>query len=241
MEAIRSANIKVPNSVLLSGLSGTDVDEEAIDFLKQYGSIERVVHIDSTDAVFQNTAVVEFKSGEAIEAIESVLPLNRPSSDPNITHCVQLLSSIYATNASSCLTQTYLSQLQGVAKLSGTDFEKVLREELARIEQNRPDRLGEVVVHQTPSSTPQRSRIVPVNAQTPTHSTTRLNVNADHFPAPLQQTLPSGARSPFQLSTAQISTPEVQRVVVEHIVKSSDMSATQHARLRPFSGKTPGS
>ena len=234
MDAIQSANIKVPNSVLVSGMSDNEVDEEVIDFLKQYGAIERVVKIDSTDADFQNTAVVEFKSGETMQALESVLPYHKASSNPNIIHHVQPLSSIYATNA----TRSYLSELQDVAKLSSTDFAKVLREELARIEQNRPDQLDEVVVHPTPSSTPQKNRIVPATAPTPTPSSS-LYVNTVTLPAPLDPTpITRGARSSLQLAPSDISTPEVQRMVIEHIVKSGDVS-THHSRLRPFSGKTP--
>lgn len=116
MDIIQSKKIKVPNSVLVSGLSGTDVDDEVVDFLKKYGSIERVVKIESSDADFKNTAVVEFQFGTAIQTLQSDLPCHRPSSDPNITHHIQLLSSIYTANVGSSLTQSYLSKLKDVAK-----------------------------------------------------------------------------------------------------------------------------
>ncbi|XP_061774104.1 paraneoplastic antigen Ma2-like [Nerophis ophidion] len=135
--------------------------------------------------------------------------------------------------AGSNITKFYLCELEGIAKLSGTDFEEVLREELARIQESRPAQRDEEVEHQTPSSTPHKSGVEPASIQTPNQST--LNVNE----VPLKQTLPSGTRSPFQLPLDQINTPEVQRMVVEHIVKSSDVSSTHHTRLRPFSGKTP--
>ena len=60
MDVIQSENIKVPNSVLVSGLSGTDVDDEVVEFLERYGSVERVVKIDSSDANFKNKAFQSF-------------------------------------------------------------------------------------------------------------------------------------------------------------------------------------
>ncbi|KAK0137968.1 Paraneoplastic antigen Ma1 [Merluccius polli] len=47
--------------------------------------------------------------------------------------------------------------------------------------------------------------------------------------------------SPFHLPSDQLSTPEVQRVVVEHIVKSSEISSHLHSpcKLKQFSGRLP--
>lgn len=47
--------------------------------------------------------------------------------------------------------------------------------------------------------------------------------------------------SSFLQTAEQLTPPEVQRVVVEHIVKSSDFSSQIHApaKVRPFSGKVP--
>lgn len=45
----------------------------------------------------------------------------------------------------------------------------------------------------------------------------------------------------FSPTPEHLSMPEVQRVVVEHIVKSSDIASQAHlpAKLRSFSGKVP--
>ncbi|KAI2645727.1 Retrovirus-related Pol polyprotein from transposon opus [Labeo rohita] len=53
--------------------------------------------------------------------------------------------------------------------------------------------------------------------------------------------LPSSAEKTFQLSPDQLSTPEVQRVVVEHIVKNTEMAThfQSTVRLKPFSGRVP--
>lgn len=251
MDIIQSENIKVPNSVLVSGLSGTDVDDEVVEFLERYGSVERVVKIDSSDANFKNTAVVEFQFGTAIQQLQSDLPCHRPSSDPNIIHHIHLLSSIYTANVGSTLTQSYLSELKDVAKMSGADFEKVLLEELARIQrsakQDRPVEHEDPLVNKSPLYTHDAHTVVePVPDQTPTEPTihSKGTMNMDSIPFPLKQAYEvpaSGGRATYQLAPEQLTTPEVQRVVVEHIVKSKDMLSSSYSfsKWRLFSGKTP--
>lgn len=46
MEVIQTSGVKIPNSLLVSGLTDTEVDEELYDFLKQYGSIQRRIPVD---------------------------------------------------------------------------------------------------------------------------------------------------------------------------------------------------
>lgn len=94
MDIMKGKSTKVPNSVLVHGLTGKDVDEELFEFLKKYGSISRVLPIDSSDPDFKNTTIVEFQFGTAIEALQGELPCQRPSSDPSITHSIQLLTPL---------------------------------------------------------------------------------------------------------------------------------------------------
>lgn len=231
MDVIKAKSIKVPNSVLVHGLTGTDVDKELVEFLQEYGSISRVVPVDSSDPDFKNTTIVEFQFGTAIEALQGELPCQRPTSDPNITHSVQLLSPIYSSKLTSDLTQSYLTELKGVAKLSGSDYERLLLEELSRIQKstNSEDILtpeesssdSDVVTTLMPDQPPQISQATPK----PDHTT---------LPAAAEKSAPL-------LSPEQISIPEVQRVIVEHIVKSSDLSQTypSSSKFRPFLGKSP--
>lgn len=56
-----------------------------------------------------------------------------------------------------------------------------------------------------------------------------------------QETLPSHRHQALYLPPEQLSTPEVQKVVVEHVIKNCDLSSHYHGpgKLRPFSGKIP--
>lgn len=76
METIHSENIKIPNSFIISGLSGTEVDEEVFDYLKQFGSISRSIEIATPDSEHSNQAIVEYTYGDAMEALEHSLPLD---------------------------------------------------------------------------------------------------------------------------------------------------------------------
>lgn len=116
----------------ICGIGNSEADAEVLEHLTKYGKIQRVIEVSSTEAQFKDPAIVEYESGEAIEYIQDNLPCDRPTSNPDVIHHIQLLSELYTANSGS--TQTYLSELKDVAKLSGADFEKVLLDELARIQ-----------------------------------------------------------------------------------------------------------
>lgn len=73
MDTVTKENVKVPNSLLVSGVTGSDVDDEVIDYLRQYGKIERVITVTNSKAKFQHTAIVEHNSGGAILKLRCLL------------------------------------------------------------------------------------------------------------------------------------------------------------------------
>lgn len=262
MEIVDKENIKVPNSLRISGLSHTSVDEEVVDFLKQYGSIRRLIKIDNQESEFHKQAIIEFESGEAVQALEAILPLDRPSSaDPQIIHCVKTLSSVYSTKVGTGITHTFLSELRGIAKLSGKSFGDILREELSRITETIGEQTqgeGVETVHK-PATIQQLSENLVIPSPTTIDQPILTQSTMEPYPSPRESkgtpvgthvhTEPDtaaassvgGGMHNFNLATDHLSTPEVQRVVVEHIVKSTDIASQLHlpAKLRPFSGKVP--
>ncbi len=82
MDLIKTENVKISNSVLVGGLTGEAIDNEVIDYLGQYGPIERVIKVTSSEPRFKDTAIVEFKSGEPLQFLPSTLPCSRPTSNP---------------------------------------------------------------------------------------------------------------------------------------------------------------
>lgn len=271
MEIVENENIKVPNSVIVSGLSYTPVDEEIFDYLKQWGSISRIFKIENPESEYHKQAIIEFKSGATLQSLETILPLDRPTSeDSNVIHHVKTLASVHSSKLGTEVTHTFLSELRNIARLSGVSFEDMLRGELTRITETigaqAPVEEVETVHEPTPPVSERIEPILPTTQAQPRptpaqlgqhHNSTETPLNP-HSTGELSQTVgerqsyieptatftPSVMRDPmpnFTLSPDHLSTPEVQWVVVEHIVKSAEISSQLHspAKLRIFSGKVP--
>lgn len=257
MDVIRNENVKVPNAVLVSGLSHSEADEYVFELLGMYGKIGRVLKIESPNPPFQNTAIVEYESGAATESLKYELPCSRTSpSDSSVTHHLQLLSTVLSASLGSCITSSYIAELENVARLGGIDFESLLKSELARIQGSTKRESPHVVSHMKP----QHCNMTDVSIQieddidkVKPRSFLRENINSPlslprvivdtsspkHLSFDQQNTTPPSAATHFPVH--QLNTPEVQRLVVEHIVKGSETSPQHHRalKLRSFSGKSP--
>lgn len=246
MDIIVKENVKIPNAVLVSGITSTEVDEEIFDFLKKYGSISRIVKVPSTGPEVQ--VIVEYEQGTAVEVLEAnFLPYRRTcTTDPNIVHHVQSLASVYTSKGGTAATNTYLSGLKDLAKLSGRSFEDILQEELARISDTvkckTPSEIFEDPVDSEPSLTQND-----IQTLTPGFISVPVEVSqTSHEPKTDAKTrnlsFSGGERSStFHFPSDQLSTPEVQRVVVEHIVRSGELASQIHSscKLKSFSGRFP--
>ena len=227
---IQDYGVAVQNSVLVSGLTDTAADEEVYNFLEQYGSILQKVKSKS-DLYVQ--VIVEYKQGLDLEPLMSKLPITNTTKTDQTYH-VESLASACTPAFSQSATQTYLTELKQIAKQSGQNFEDVLRKELSRISgavgqdeeepETHTDDREERVVDDIPQVSPQPSALTPQHVQEPTHS---------------QQ--PQKEKTQRTISLTELYPSDMQKVVVEHIVKHEDSTAQAHAslRLRPFSGRIP--
>ncbi|CAI5655207.1 unnamed protein product [Oreochromis niloticus] len=133
MEFIANSGIKVPNAVIVSGLLGSPEDEEIIDFLKKYGSF-RLVPVTDAESEFYKNLIIEYQDGAAIEALSPLLPYTHElKENPSVRYLVQALASIYTTKVGCNVTKTYLNEIKKLAKLSGKDYEEVLRDMMSEI------------------------------------------------------------------------------------------------------------
>lgn len=251
MDVIQSKGVKVPNSLLISGLVNSEEDEEVLGFLKQFGPINRIIEVTEQTSEFFGKAIVEYSSGAAVKALDESLPLDKQSdSNCDVVFHIDALASVYSCERGSGLTKTFLSDLQNIAELSGKSFEHVLRDELTRIT-DFVGRLGQSEESEIPpSAVPEESIERAIEAlptdKSSTHSlknTSTLDPDppSSNSDPPATVAVQKQSTSSFMSSPDNLTPPEVQRVVVEHIVKSSEFSSHMHvpSKLRPFSGRVP--
>jgi len=109
MDIVEAKGIKVPNSVIVSGLTKNESDDELIDILKKYGSFARTIFISDRESEFYQSTIIEYDSGQALEMLEPQLPYTHHlSSDPGITYHVRALSSVFTQQLGSSITKSYL-------------------------------------------------------------------------------------------------------------------------------------
>uniref|UniRef100_A0A674PIW3 CCHC-type domain-containing protein n=1 Tax=Takifugu rubripes TaxID=31033 RepID=A0A674PIW3_TAKRU len=85
MDIVKNEGVNVHNSVLVSGLSQTEVDEELERHLECYGSIRRVLVIDDPKSEYHLCSIVEFTNSSAMQTLRPMLPIEcQSSTDANI-------------------------------------------------------------------------------------------------------------------------------------------------------------
>lgn len=235
MDFIQRSSVKIPNAVIVDGITGLAQDEEVIDFLKKYGDIQRTLLVDDESSEFHKNLIVEYSSGLAVEALQLLLPYRHTlKGNENAVYSVVALSSVYTSKLGSSATKTYLTELKELAKLSGKDYEAVLREMMMQISSDvesmqSADELSPLGLSETSVESPQ-----PTSPLSGTPQNDSGKNGASSAPVLDERRVPS-------LSVSDVNPPEVQKVVVEHIVRREDTGSFSPfpVRLRSFSGKTP--
>lgn len=84
MEIVERENVKITSSVIVSGLTNTELDEDLSDFLNSHGRVARVLRIDDPQSPHHKDAIVEYESCYALTTLEPLMPHDFKSSH-NIT------------------------------------------------------------------------------------------------------------------------------------------------------------
>lgn len=229
MEIVKRENIDVKKSVIVSGITLSDPDQELEACLQKYGSIKRNLLIDNPESEFHRSAIVEFVCESAMSNLEPLLPMEIQSTqDANVLFHIRSLGSVYVPAVSSSATEGYLESLQAIAQASGKSLQDVLQIELQKIsvlkfpadEPSRPGTPAEVI--------PEPKN--PAKESTPVKSPYQLR----------SPDISVADRMSLNLPTSALNPPGIQRVVMEHVVKTSDAMTPSHAfRLKAFSGRSP--
>ncbi len=236
MDIVEAEGIKIPNSVIVTGLTNTEHDNELIDTLKRYGSFARTLTISDKMSEFYQSTIFEYNSGQALQSLEPQLPYTHQlSSDPGIIYHVKALSSVFTQQLGSSVTKSYLEGLKEIAKLSGTNFEAVLSQMLSQM---------------SAELTPVSTNLEPEDgnpSEQPSQVLSSESCNTK-FAKPSQADELLSQHTPIKSNAAPLYTsqqvfnpPEVQKLIVEHVVRSGEVAAQGpvQSRLRVFSGKCP--
>ncbi len=236
MDIVEAEGIKIPNSVIVTGLTNTEHDNELIDTLKRYGSFARTFTISDKMSEFYQSTIFEYNSGQALQSLEPQLPYTHQlSSDPGIIYHVKALSSVFTQQLGSSVTKSYLEGLKEIAKMSGTNFEAVLSQMLSQM---------------SAELTPVSTNLEPEDgnpSEQPSQVLSSESCNTK-FAKPSQADELLSQHTPIKSNAAPLYTsqqvfnpPEVQKLIVEHVVRSGEVAAQGpvQSRLRVFSGKCP--
>ncbi|CAL9699755.1 unnamed protein product [Knipowitschia caucasica] len=244
MDSFPKADVNVAHSVVISGVTNTQSDDEIIQQLRSYGEIKTTFTVTDRDSALYKNRIVEFINKAALVALEPVLPYTYPSrsgADVFVVRSLSGASECSATGpAESAQPPDYLREIRKLAESSGQPFEVVLKGLMDQIsihlgpvtmkEEDEEEKLEEPVVRPKiflefrPSS----------KQHMPTDQIPMFPPSFDHDARPTQ--------SPrISLSANDLNPPAVQRVVVEHIIRKDDviMQSLLSLRLRTFSGKSP--
>lgn len=240
MDVVEKECVKVPNAVLISGITETEVDEEILDFVKQYGFINRIIPVSDPTLESKKSLIVEFSSGLAVRTLRTMLPyVQQAQNNPDISFHVTALSDIYVQKLGKTTTQTYLKELEALASRSGESFEDVLKGMLVHIHETVvPKPYPEPVLIEADDTLPAHSVDPPQTDFTLKQSQVPTRAAQHHTVPPASAT--TSPESP-SLTVGDLNPPAVQKIVVEHLVRTSDfaISGNSPLRLRAFSGRTP--
>lgn len=243
MDVFLKRGIKIPNAVLVEGITES-VGDEAVDFLKQYGSISNTYLVSAKESDFDGTLVVEYTNGEAIEALRPILPYTLTADKETLY--LSELSAVSTDHFARTKTKSYLSDLKDLAKLTGVDYVDVLKSMMTQIGLSVTELPPNPAVKMSPVRT--ESSAPPQDLWQRESSTQSASAATGNLPEPVSRSAPEPGTNPSAstsqagmrrtISSIDVHPPEVQRYVVEHIVKNEE-GAVHHQRLRVFSGRTP--
>lgn len=238
MEIVKRENVNVQNAVIVSGLTLSDIDQDLEAYLIKYGSIKQNLVIDDPNSEHHHSAIVEFSHDSAMQNLKPSLPMSIKSTlDDNVVFHVRSLASVYTPAASSDVTEDYLMNLQAIAHDSGKTLQEVLKSELQKIsmltfpESRASEQVLEKEQPMYDSSMHMTEPENPAKVSTPSQS-------------PHQSRIPDASvdeNMSLNIPTSALSPPGVQRVIMEHVIRTSDTVSAPHVslRLKAFSGRIP--
>ncbi|XP_078027309.1 uncharacterized protein LOC144464393 [Epinephelus lanceolatus] len=231
MDPFEELGINVAHSVIITGVTNTQAENEIIDHLHSYGELKTSFTVTDRESPFYKNLAVEFINAAALAQLKPHLPYTYTSRvAADVEFVVSLLSSERAATVTVGTTPSpdYLQVLRRLSQQSGQSFDNVLKGVFDQISAH----LG---IAATGEEYEEEDTVEVLSSQQAGHSSTD-----QQEPQP-QPNSPVNLGPRISLAGNDLTPPEVQRVVVEHIVRRDDVNIQplSSLRLRTFSGKLP--
>ncbi|XP_075306240.1 zinc finger CCHC domain-containing protein 18-like [Odontesthes bonariensis] len=237
MDICNQFDVHGPSCLYVTGIDEQYTDKEISDFFNVHGDIKKIVRI--PDVPDQPTArtLVEYTTERAISRLDpaSLGYLLSPR-DPNISWHVKTIREVCQEELGRELAQKCLAELSTLAGSSKAGFWNVLQRELEPVPRDPVPPLSPDTHLQSPdqhvSAPSSRSEVI--DEGQPGNPEPSLASPASSAP-PL-----SAPTSPPLLNESTINPPQIQKVIVEHFIRSdATPSSFSQSRVRTFSGRLP--
>lgn len=232
MEIFESLGVKIPNAVIVDGATDRVLRDDVLAFLESFGDIGQHLMIEDANSDLTDRFVVEFESGSALALLPN-LPYTHVSEDGN-KFFIENLSEVYAAKGCASKTENFMKDVKNIAKLAGKEYGEILQEMMSHINKSITE-LSRPAPATIPAGQKSTSHVEIKQSESP-------SVTAASVPSassdPVSETAPREERRSINMAANDLNPPEVQRYVVEHVVRSGDGAPSSH-RLRTFSGKVP--
>nr|XP_055053225.1 uncharacterized protein LOC129438489 [Misgurnus anguillicaudatus] len=210
-------NVKAQRSLCVLGITDNDTDDDITATFEKYGDIVKVVRVaPSTGQTGQSIIIVEFDVDTPVMHLEPNFPLEIKSvRNPAVTWYADSIKVLAQRSAQPS------AQVQSSSIESSDDSDNADPEE---VPSDNSDVIPKRYIKRKPFKKPKsKSRVL----------------SSDNNPDPAvrkKMTKPSSNT----LTNDDLNPPEIQRIVVEHVIKNDSFSVQTHSKwLRSFSGKVP--
>lgn len=237
MDLCNQFDVHGPSCLYATGISEQYTDKELTDFFKDNGNIKKIVRVPDVPDQPKGRVLVEYSSERAVSRLDpaNLGHLTCPY-DPNITWHVKPIREVCQEDLGRELAQKCLAELSTLAGSSKAGFWDMLQRELGPAQPDPVSPLSPDTHLQLPDQhvlTPSSGNGTTDESQTENTGPCLTNPvpNATHLSSPT---------SPPLLNESTINPPQVQKVIVEHFIRSdASPSSFSQSRLRTFSGRLP--
>lgn len=252
MDICNKYDLSGQNCLYVTDIDDSYTTQEISDFFEVNGQVKNVVKVPNEPGEQTGRVLIEYTSDRAITRIDpSKLGYLESPKDPSVTWHVRTIREICQDELGRELAQRYLNELQTLHSTSRAGFLDTLQRELETLQSDvSPSTEGEqpssesleanqtLHYHHVATKIPPDPNNIDVGgAQDGNYPGVPLD-DTNHSTS--QPRLSGTLRTPSHIDESVLNPPQVQKLVVEHIMRSDTLpSSYSQSRIRTFSGRLP--